>query len=94
MTCDCCSAAMVAPDYRRYDPLCLWCGARLIRRLGRWNMSKEKLVSRRQKVLADWISYGHDELELRRLAKQPECFDPSGLEKVSETIRRKSAKRR
>lgn len=77
-----------------YDPACLWCGARLIRKLGAMSRPRAEITARRTNVLADWMALGHEEAELRRLAKLPACFAPNGPGKPTESERRKSAKRR
>ena len=94
MTCDCCKAAQEAPAYRLYCPTCLWCGARLIQVLGTLPRPREEIANRRRQVLADWMSYGHEESELRRLAKQKGCFAPSGPVESTESAPQKSGKRR
>lgn len=94
MTCDCCKAAQEAPAYNLYCPACLWCGARLIQVLGTLPRPRDEIAERRRKVLADWGRYGHEESDLRRLAKQNPCFAPSGPVEPMESALRKSARRR
>jgi hypothetical protein len=94
MACHECRRARESPAYPWFCPLCLWCGARLIQRLGGLDMPREEIANRRKRVLADWVSHGHAESELRRLAKQPGCYEPDGLDKPTESAPRKLGKRR
>ena len=93
MPCDCCQVAKEFPQYRWYDPACMWCGARLLRNLGQRPISREEVTQRRQRVLSDWMQYGHAESDLRAWAKRADCFDP-GPECSSESEPRKTTKRR
>ena len=61
----------------QHDPLCLYCGARLIQRIGRYRIPVSESVERRRTVLADWMAYGHDEAQLRQLAKGPVPQEPA-----------------
>ena len=74
--CDCCNAAREAPAHAMFDPACLYCGARLIQRLGTLLGPKDEIVARRRQVLADWMAMGHSEIDLRRLAKGPVPLAP------------------
>lgn len=94
MPCECCNTAQEFPGYRRFDPACLWCGARYIRCLAQWVFEPGAIKARRQKVLADWMQYGHAEAELRAWAKRSDCFAPTGPAEASESEPRKSTKRR
>lgn len=76
MPCDCCQTAREFPGYRRFDPACLWCGARYIRLVGSLPISREQATQRRQHVLRDWMQYGHAESDLRAWAKRADCFEP------------------
>lgn len=59
-----------------YSPACLHCGARLIQKLGKLGRPSAEVTARRRVVLADWMAYGHSEVELRRLAKGPVPLAP------------------
>ena len=73
MACrECYLARESAGLYRLFSPNCLWCGARLIKQLGRLQIAASVCTARRRAVLADWLKYGHSETELRALAKAPE----------------------
>lgn len=59
-----------------YDPLCLFCGARLIQQIGLLPISKSEATERRRAVLADWVKQGHAEEDLRALVKGPLAREP------------------
>ncbi len=87
MTCDTCAAARICAGHNRvYDPLCLWCGARYIKQIGSLPaQTKEEVAAWRRGVLRDWMAFGHDETELRELAKGPMPVEPvTGRKKVEE----------
>ncbi len=67
---DCNAARITAGHHRYYNPACLWCGARLIQRIGKVGKTDAEITQRRRVVLADWMAAGHDETELRELAAQ------------------------
>ena len=51
-------------------PQCVFCTSRLIQTLGRLQTAtKSEITARRQAVLADAVAYGHQEADIRRLAK-------------------------
>lgn len=52
-------------DLNAFSPACLKCGQRLIRDLQRLKLPAENKRTRLRKVLADWMSYGHAEVDLR-----------------------------
>ena len=93
MPCDCCQAARESPDHRMHCPSCLWCGARLIRNLGRLALSADQIRARRQAVLSDWMDHGHAEADLRAWAKRADCYAP-GPECPSESDGPRPTKRR
>jgi hypothetical protein len=77
MACTDCQAARETMGlWRMYNPACLWCGARLIQKIGRLSIPQSEATARRKVVLADWIKQGHSEQELRDLAKGPMAFEP------------------
>ena len=88
MACDCCNSDRIcAGHYRYFDPRCLFCGGRLLARIGRVKALPSVIAQRRRVVLADWKSQGHSESELRDLAKAPESLEP--IKKVADEPRRK-----
>ena len=77
MSCDCCNSDRIcAGHYRYFDPRCLFCGGRLIQRIGKVKALPSEIAQRRRVVLADWMKAGHSESELRELAKAPESLEP------------------
>ena len=73
-----CAATREAPNWPRHCPTCLWCGARLIARIQALQRPRSEVTARCRKVLTDWMAMGHDEAELRRLAKSPTPLQPIG----------------
>lgn len=79
MTCETCTATRICAGHNRvYDPLCLWCGARYIKQLGQFGgtFTNAEIAQRRRDVLRDWMAFGHDETEMRELAKGPMPVEP------------------
>jgi hypothetical protein len=76
VTCADCTATREAPMHRMFNPACVYCGARLIQRLGKLNRPREEITARRRQVLADWVAYGHAEDRLRLLAKGSVPLEP------------------
>ncbi len=74
--CSQCHTATSFPTYRWFNPACLHCGARLIQHLGQLPIAASECKARRQKVLKDWLSYGHSEAELRALVKGTHAVAP------------------
>ncbi len=79
--CSDCEAARLGPTYRRYDPRCLYCGARYFQSLRTFptiqvkvdvsttrDETKEERKAWMSKVLDTWAKYGHDRTQLRDLA--------------------------
>lgn len=62
--------------WRMFDLACLWCGARLIQRLGKLRVTNAEITQRRRAVLADWVGYGHKETEIRDLVPGPMALAP------------------
>lgn len=78
MTCTNCETARTFPEYRMFDPACLHCGARLIQLLGRLPIGASECTARRRNELAIWLHHGHQEADLRSLAKGPIPLAPGG----------------
>lgn len=69
MACEDCAGARASPEHhRRYDPRCLWCGARYVQQLRRLELPKKELDAWRVRVMDDWEKFGHDRMRLRELA--------------------------
>ena len=64
---DCQAARETNGLWAFHCPTCLWCGARLIKRLGTADLRREEISARRKRVLADWVAMGHSEEEIRAL---------------------------
>ena len=80
--CEVCQSA-IEREHRMHCPTCIYCGARLIQNIQKLNRPREERSARCKAVLQDWMGYGHDEAELRRLAKGPKPIDPQALPKVN-----------
>lgn len=56
--------------YRQHCPTCPYCGARLIQKLQRmYQLTAEQRRDRCREALQQWLAMGHDEAQLRKLAK-------------------------
>ena len=73
-----CPECQIIRDYYATDPwkyphcnlACIYCGARTIQRIQRkFRLAPDAKRIRCRAVLSDWMRYGHDEQELRELAK-------------------------
>ena len=75
MTCTDCATirkhfARDPQAYRMHSEGCLHCGARLIQKLQRlYQLTPEQRRDRCRETLAAWLRQGHDEQQLRKLAK-------------------------
>ena len=58
--------------YAVHCPSCVYCGARLIWRIQRFQIPRQEKIDRCRRALKVWTDYGHSETEIRRLAKLPE----------------------
>jgi len=76
MTCSECQSITVAPKWNRYDPSCIYCGARLLRQIGTLDIPKEMIQKRRTKVLTDWVKQGHNEDQIRNLLRSGPWIEP------------------
>jgi hypothetical protein len=52
----------------------------LIQGVQRLPRDRGEIRDRCRRVLADWVAHGHDELELRRLAKGPRALAPEPVD--------------
>lgn len=75
--CNCCDKARDFAAYPQFNPACLHCGARIIQHLGKLNIGQSECTRRRRESLADWLAYGHNESEIRKLAKGALCVAPA-----------------
>jgi hypothetical protein len=67
--CSDCDIAREHPGYSFYTPACAFCGARLIKRIQALAKPTDEKSERCKKVLLDWVSYGHSELQIRAMVK-------------------------
>ena len=70
--CSDCDISREHPGYSFYTPACAFCGARLIKRIQALAKPAVEKSERCKKVLADWLSYGHSELQIRAMVKSKE----------------------
>jgi len=76
LMCDQCTIARVQPDYRLYNPACLWCGARIIQCATAWHQPAQTVAERRRHSLALWVAHGHSEEKIRALVKGSLAIEP------------------
>lgn len=69
MPCECCAAFRDNDHFRQGSPSCVFCGARLIQIAQRFPLTKAEKSKRSRALLDDWLSFGHSEEEIRKLAK-------------------------
>lgn len=84
MTCPCCNDARNWPGTTAAlmcCPSCIYCGARLIHRIGKLPISREQATARRREVLADWMEHGHEEGRIRALVKSGPYMEPEDKKK-------------
>lgn len=94
MPCDCCNTARSFPEYRMFDPACLYCGARYIQFLGMgvFELPSTTVKALREKVLNDWEAHGHERVEIREialvkeLAVMPVASGESGRRKKTKSL--------
>jgi hypothetical protein len=90
--CPDCKEATEHPSHRQYCPKCIFCGARLIKRIGAiFNGDRAMQQARMRQVLADWVAIGHSEAEIRRLVKEGPLHEP--LPVVEEKPKSKKGKK-
>ena len=69
MCADCQASRICTGHWRLFDPRCLWCGARILQQIPRFCGTNAEASQRRRAMLAVWVEQGHEEGELRELAK-------------------------
>lgn len=77
-----------------FDPACIWCGAALIQRIKMLPRPRQELQARMKAVLSDWVSYGHNEAEIRRLVAGPAAIQPTGQDAHGESESQRPTKPR
>jgi hypothetical protein len=73
---DCLAARETSGHWRMYDLKCIYCGARLIQKIGRLQIPRVVATQRRMAVLADWVAFGHSEAEIRGLVSGRMALTP------------------
>jgi hypothetical protein len=76
MSCQECSNARESSGYRIFDPLCLWCGVRLIQMLRTLDRPAAEIAKRQRVALADWEKQGHSREEMLALVGGPLALEP------------------
>lgn len=77
MTCKPCQTSREGPTHAFHSLGCVFCGARSIQRIQRFQIPQEQKVARCRSALAAWVAQGHAETEIRRLAKAVDlCTEP------------------
>jgi hypothetical protein len=72
MSCpDCNAARLSVGHWRTFDPKCLYCGARILQKLGNLQVTNAEIRQRRTAALKVWVDMGHSEAELRALMALP-----------------------
>ena len=74
--CNCCQAARLYPPHNFFNPACIYCGARIIQRLGTLQIPQSQRTSRRRTELAIWLAHGHNEAQIRALVCGPLALEP------------------
>lgn len=74
--CKECQIAKQDPAYWIFNPACIHCGARILRKLESMPIGQSECRQRQKNMLKHWQAMGHDELELRRLYKHGPCIGP------------------
>lgn len=69
MDCPECLIATDFHEYRLFNPLCKFCGARILQVLGTLDTSAYEIKRRRVAMLDEWERFGHSRMEIRDLAK-------------------------
>jgi len=82
MNCTDCTATREAPAWPMHNPACIFCGSRLIQKIGKYPVAISEATERRRVVLADWVAAGHNEAQLRALCKGPLAIEPIEKAKV------------
>ena len=77
MICKPCQASREGPTHAFHSLGCVFCGARSIQRIQRFQIPQEQKVARCRAALDRWVARGHAEAEIRRLAKAVDlCTEP------------------
>lgn len=66
--CDDCATARDWTEFNRFNPACVYCGARYWRNLAIWCLGAHDLSIRRRAVVDTWKKFEHDMVKMRALA--------------------------
>jgi DNA-directed RNA polymerase subunit RPC12/RpoP len=80
MCADCSAARETLAKWPYFDPLCAWCGSRLIQKLRDQRCTQAEIKQRQQAVLETWSKW-HKRAELLALVQGPLAFEPVKKEK-------------
>lgn len=77
--CQCCAVAREMPDYNMFNSLaCVYCGARQIKRISRYQIARSEATRRMRDVLDSMLAhpYLHNEMQIRALVKTGPWIEP------------------
>ncbi len=77
--CPCCAVARDMPDYNMFNSLaCVYCGARQIKRISRYQIAQSEATRRMREVLASMLAppFLHNEAQVRGLVKTGPWIEP------------------
>jgi hypothetical protein len=80
MCSDCIAARETQGRWLYFDPLCVYCGSRLVQRLRKVNCTQAEIKQRQTAMLEVWAKF-HPMAELLALAAGPLAFEPVAKEK-------------
>jgi DNA-directed RNA polymerase subunit RPC12/RpoP len=80
MCADCSAARETLAKWPYFDPLCVYCGSRIVQRLRKVNCTQAEIKQRQQAALEVWSKF-HPMAELLELVSGPLSFEPVKKEK-------------
>lgn len=83
---DCRSAVRTNGAWNRFNPgICVYCAARQIWFVQRFNLPIEQRSARSTALLKQAVRYGHDEKQIRALVKGDMAVDPAAKQDVKKS---------
>lgn len=77
LACEDCIAESEFPGWKRFNALaCIYCAARLIKRIAHYAKGEQEITTRRQAALAASVERGLSETEIRALVKNGPLVQP------------------
>lgn len=77
IACEDCVAESEFPGWKRFNALaCIYCAARLIKRIAQYAKGEEEVTARRRAALAASVERGMSETEIRELVKHGPLVQP------------------